>query len=99
MWLQLAMAITGEKRFVACKFCHRLFEISTEQTGFRSHREFCTDSCKTKDYRKRKRGALRLASEGKTVREISAQIGTENTTVRAWLAAAKASRGVKSGDA
>ncbi len=50
MWLQLARAFTGDKQFVACKFCRRMFEISTDQTGFRSHREFCTDSCKTKDY-------------------------------------------------
>jgi hypothetical protein len=99
MWLQLAMAISGEKRFVACKFCHRPFEISTDTTGFRSHREFCTDSCKTKDYRKRKRTALRLASEGKTVREISDKISTDNATVRAWLGTGKARRGVKSGEA
>jgi hypothetical protein len=92
MWLQLALAITGEKRFVACKFCRRLFEISTEETGFRSHREFCSDSCKTKDYRKRKRTALRLAAGGKRLREISNESGTDAATVRTWLAVAKAQR-------
>ena len=89
MWLQLALAITGEKRFVACKFCRRMFEISTEQTGFRSHREFCSDSCKTKDYRKRKRTALRLAEAGSQLREISEKTGTDKETVRAWLAVAR----------
>lgn len=99
MWLQLGLAITGEKRFVACKFCRRLFEISTEQTGFRSHREFCSDSCKTKDYRKRKRTALRLAGSGIRLREISEKTGTETATVRAWLTSAKRRRGARSGGA
>jgi hypothetical protein len=95
MWLQLALATSGDKQFVACKFCHRMFEISTEQTGFRSHREFCTDSCKTKDYRKRRRTALRLAAAGSSVKEISDKTRTESGTVRSWLAAAKLARGAK----
>lgn len=99
MWLQLALAVTAEKRFVACKFCRRIFEISTEQTGFRSHREFCSDSCKTKDYRKRKRTALRLADAGGRLREISEKTDTNTKTVRAWLGAAKQRRNSESGDA
>jgi hypothetical protein len=95
MWLQLALAISGDKQFVACKFCRRMFEISTEQTGFRSHREFCTDSCKTKDYRKRKRTALRMAAAGGSLREISDKTATDSGTVRSWVAAAKVSRGTK----
>src|SRR3989442_442659 len=51
MWLQLALSVVGDKEFRACKLCRRLFEISTEQTGYRKHREFCSESCKTKDYR------------------------------------------------
>ena len=55
MWLQLALAVSGSKRFVRCKHCGSMFEISTEQTGFRRHREFCKASCKTLDYRKIRR--------------------------------------------
>jgi len=86
MWLQLALAVTGDKRFVACKFCSRLFEISTEPSGFRSHREFCTASCKTLDYRKRQRLALTLKADGKTPGRIAAAIGTDLATVTRWLA-------------
>ena len=89
MWLQLALAVTGEKQFVACKFCRRMFEISTDQSGFRSHREFCTDSCKTMDYRKRKRTALRLWESGMKISEIADKTKTEAATVRSWLGAAK----------
>jgi hypothetical protein len=98
MWLQLALAITGDKRFVACKFCRRLLEISTEQSGFRSHREFCTDSCKTKDYRKRKRSALRLAIAGKPLAEISEKTGTDAATIKTWLKTAKSRRNARTGD-
>lgn len=33
MWVQLALAIAGDKQFVECKHCHRLMEISTEDRG------------------------------------------------------------------
>lgn len=89
MWLQLALAVAGEKEFVACKFCRRLFEKSTDQTGFRSHREFCSGACKTKDYRKRKRTALRLAKSGESQSAIAEKTGTDKATVRGWLRAAK----------
>jgi hypothetical protein len=89
MWLQFSLAIAGDKRFVACRHCQRLFEISTDPTGFRSHREFCSGSCKTLDYRKRKRTALELAGSGAGLADISEQTGTERTTVRGWLASAK----------
>ncbi len=86
LWLQLALDVTGDKRFVACKFCRRPFEISTELTGFRSHREFCSDSCKTLDYRKRKRTALELAGAGVAIGHISERIETDRATVQRWLA-------------
>lgn len=92
MWLQLALAIAGDKQFVACKFCRHLFEISTEQTGFRSHREFCTDVCKTKDYRRRKRTALKLAAGGASLSTIAERTDTKRATVHQWLAASKKRR-------
>jgi DNA-binding NarL/FixJ family response regulator len=101
MWLQFALAIAGDKPFVACKFCGRFFEISTEQTGFRTHREFCSDSCKTMDYRRRKRMALRLASEGCAIGQIARDLKTKPATVRAFIRAARArsNSGMREGSA
>ena len=99
MWLQLALAIADDKVFLACKFCRRLFEVSTSPSGFRTHREFCTDSCKTKDYRRRKREALRLAVEKKPVREIAKQTNTKAATIRKWLKAHKVHRKAVKGSA
>ena len=87
MWLQFALAVAGDKQFRQCKFCRCLFEISTEQTGFRRHREFCANaSCKTQDYRRRKRTALELAKKGVPSRTIAQRIDTKEATVRRWLA-------------
>jgi hypothetical protein len=96
LWLQLALAITADKRFEKCKFCSRLFEISSEPTGKRRDREFCTDSCKTLDYRRRRRTALKLAASGAKVAIIADRTDTKPATIRKWLKATEASaRGAK----
>ena len=85
MWLQLAMAVAGNKNFVKCKFCERQIEISTAESGFRSNRVFCSQSCKTNDYRRRKREAIRHARRGKRVAAIAKLVATEPKTVRGWV--------------
>ena len=90
MWLQLALAIVGNQEIVLCKFCSRPIEISTAETGYRTNLAFCSDSCKTLDYRRRKRTALRLAQEGQSVRRIANLIQTKPATVRGWLKKAQA---------
>jgi hypothetical protein len=86
MWLQLALSFAGDKEFRACKHCRRLIEISTDQTGFRRHREFCSATCKTLDYRKRRRTAIKLAKSGETLATIATQTETDRATVRGWIA-------------
>lgn len=96
MWLQLALSVAGDKEFRACKHCRRLFELSTDETGFRRHREFCSAVCKTQDYRKRKRAALALAQAGGSMAAIAERTDTAKATVRGWLSASKAqSKGKK----
>ena len=85
MWLQLAMAVTGNKSFVKCRFCERQIEISTAESGFRSNRLFCSQSCKTNDYRRRKRESIRHARSGKSVAAIAKLVATEPRTVRTWV--------------
>ena len=89
MWLQLSLSLVGSKDYRSCKFCRRLFEISTELTGYRRHREFCSTSCKTKDYRRRRRLAVQLKAQGKSLSEISDAVKTEKATIRGWIAAAR----------
>lgn len=78
MWLQFARAIEGDKEFRACKACGRWFDISHRQADGRTRRrEFCSDACKSKDYRRRRdrkmsdpRGhARKLRDAGKSPRQ------------------------------
>ena len=88
MWLQLARAVVGKKGFSECKFCGSLFEVSTDTTGFRRNREFCSDVCKTRDYRQRRQTALELAADGTSLSAIADQITTKKATVQRWIDAA-----------
>ena len=87
LWLQLALAVAADKKFVPCRQCGRLLELSTAPTGFRSHREFCSVVCKTQDYRKRKRLARQMAADGASLKDVARAAGTSPATVKAWLAA------------
>jgi hypothetical protein len=92
MWLQLALALAGNKTFSKCKHCGRGFEISTAQSGFRTNRLFCSESCKTLDYRKRHREALAQAKIGKSAMAIARATKTDRSTVSRWLAAGQQTR-------
>jgi hypothetical protein len=89
MWLQFAQAVAGGLKYRACKECGKWFELSTDDTGFRVSRVFCSDPCKSKDYRKRKEQAQRLKAEGKTVSSIAKELGTDPETVKKWVAKRK----------
>jgi hypothetical protein len=84
MWLQFAQAVSGKKRNRTCKECGRWFEISTDEGGFRINREFCSDACKSRDYRKRKDQARRLRGEGESVARIAKQLDTDVETIKKW---------------
>ena len=61
IWMQVAMAAAGKKHYPRCKQCDQPFEISKGQTGKRIDREFCSDRCKSADYRQRHALARKLA--------------------------------------
>jgi hypothetical protein len=84
MWLQFARSIDGNRKYVACKECGRWYEVSTDDGKVRKTREFCSDPCKSKHYRRRKGEALRLKSEGKSVAAIAKQLDTPVETIKTW---------------
>ena len=85
MWLQFARMIEGNLTFRACKLCGRHFEVSTSDTGTRVDREFCSDACKSRDYRQRKAKVLELRAAGKTPGAIAKETNTNLETVRTWI--------------
>ncbi len=85
VWLQLAEAISGYKKHRACAACSNWFEVSPEK--FRKSRHYCSEPCRSRAYRSRKDKAQQLANEGKTIKEIAAQLGSDAKTIRGWLMA------------
>ena len=51
-WLQFAQAIAGNREQRACKECGAWFEVSSRDDGRTARRLFCSDACKSRDYRR-----------------------------------------------
>jgi len=90
MWLQFAQAIDGSRKYRKCKECGTWFELSHKQSEHRTVRRlFCSDQCKSKDYRDRKDRAKRLMIAGKSIKDISKELNTDSQTLKKWLAKEK----------
>jgi hypothetical protein len=89
MWLQLAHAIAGSKQYRACKECAGWFEISGDDDGRTARRLFCSDPCKSRDYRRRKERVVALKAAGRTPKQIAGETDTDLETVQKWLKANK----------
>lgn len=95
IWLQFTLSLTGGRSFRKCKMCERIFEISTEDEGYNTNREFCDRAyCRTKHLRKRKKQVLELAfsETPPPASEIAEQTGTTLKAVKAWIKAEKKKR-------
>jgi hypothetical protein len=82
VWLQLALAVDGDKNYRRCESCRKWFELSTD---IRGDAKFCKQACRFKAYRGRQQRARELDSAGVPVREIAAELDTEIATVKGWL--------------
>jgi len=85
LWLQLAWAVSGNRDYHVCKKCGRWFEVSKRQLDHRTVRRlFCSDPCKSADYRDNKTKAQALGATGMSPKQIAAELGKSVETVRAW---------------
>ena len=85
--VQLAEAIAGNKQYRSCEQCSKPFELSPEFN--RADRLFCSDNCRVKAYQGRKRRAIALRQEGKSLRQIVRETNTDIETARRWLEGAE----------
>jgi hypothetical protein len=53
LWLQFARGIAGNLEQRVCKECGTWFEVSSRDDGRSARRLFCSDPCKSRDYRRR----------------------------------------------
>lgn len=94
MWFQLAQAIAGNRNYRTCRECSKWFEISAEADGRSARKLFCSDPCKSRDYRRRKDRVRELKAERKSVPQIVKQLHaegmeTDSDTVKKWTASRK----------
>ena len=88
LWLQLARSLTAEKKWRECERigCDRPIEISLDPTtGARTDAKFCSDACRARHYREKKKRARQLASKGWTAARIAKKLGRETKIVRGWI--------------
>jgi hypothetical protein len=83
MYLQFAQAILGSKRYQRCGACNRWFELAPGIN--RSDRRICSDSCRVQLYRIRQQRARELHARGRTIKQISKELGSDVATIETWI--------------
>jgi hypothetical protein len=84
---QLADAVDNGRVFARCLHCGKPFLVAPEAA--RTHRRFCSTSCRLKAYRARMDLARRMHAGGKTFEEIAEELGSDVVTVKGWVTGVK----------
>ena len=93
IWTQVALSLSYEAEYPRCQHCSRPFEVAKgPETGQRSDSIFCSNKCKSADYRARKNQALQLANEKVPLKRIAREVRSDAKTVRRWIKGAPASK-------
>ncbi len=88
MWLQFAYWTQGGRSFPECKQCGKRFAVALDAK--RVVADYCSDTCRFKAYRIRKKKTLELKAKGKKNAEIASILGSDPKTVGKWIREAKA---------
>jgi hypothetical protein len=79
IWLQLAFSLVRPAEYRTCPVCQRPFEVAAGlSTGKRKNARFCSQRCKSQDFRDRQSLARTLRAQGVPIRQIAKQV------VRDW---------------
>jgi hypothetical protein len=81
--LQLALAIQNATPSKRCKGCGRWFEVAPDKN--RKDRLTCSGTCRNRLHLNRRSQARELQAEGKTLKQIAKQLGSEEKIVRTWI--------------
>jgi hypothetical protein len=84
IWLQFGRALAEGKEYSRCLTCGTYFEHSAETA--RTNRRFCSNACRSKNYRERQEKARRLQADGLSLSEIARELDSDKETVQGWLA-------------
>jgi hypothetical protein len=91
LWIQLTLAIDGNQNLRPCAECHSWFPI--ESGGARSDKEYCSDACRMRAYRRRKtkRGASEPGQRAVAARKRFGQEATDRIAKSLGLSAGQSS--------
>jgi hypothetical protein len=91
MYLQLLLAIDGDRQYKRCRVCGRSYEVAGGRNKgiSRRDRETCSNACRIRAYRERQEKARLLHAQGKSAKEIARELGTDSKTIREWIARRK----------
>lgn len=94
LWLQFSDAMAGRVKYNQCIVCGEWFALShsadSDKRRTRDDKKYCSARCRGILYRDRRR-AREMASEGKTLEQISKAINTPTKTVADWITDKKGS--------
>jgi hypothetical protein len=84
MLAQLAFSVIGGLRFQKCLGCGAWFRLAPHVN--RADRATCSDYCRFKLYRLRRRHALELYRNGWKLKSIAKELGSDIAKVKKWVA-------------
>ena len=87
LWLQLALAIDGNKEYRKCENgqCSELIEISLDPSGRRVDRVFCSPRCKMQVQRDKEKEAISLFHQGWSYPRIAKKLGSKPSIIEGWV--------------
>lgn len=83
MEIQLIAALVNGTHFRECSQCGKPFLLTPDLN--RSDKQFCSVNCRTLAGYHRKRQALEMRAQGKTLRQISRETGASLETLKRWF--------------
>jgi hypothetical protein len=83
LWLQFADSIDNNTLYRECLHCGTPFAVGPGTA--RMTKLFCSNACRSKNYRERQAKAQRLHAEGRALGDIARELDTDVDTVRAWI--------------
>lgn len=83
MWFQFALAVDEGTKYRRCEVCNKPFEVSPEAN--RSDRRTCSNACRFKAYRNRIKKAREMRADGRTLRKIAKELGSDMKTIKGWV--------------
>jgi hypothetical protein len=82
LWLQFALSVALRTEYRTCKTCGAWFETDP---ALPRGRAFCSNRCRSKDYRGKQERSRRLYAGGKSFDEIAGELGSDPQTVKRWI--------------